>query len=62
MADKVLQPTTAPPLRTAWLLIIALLVLALAVGVVVVGSRLLASDTGHPPGWRGRLRLQLDRR
>jgi Tol biopolymer transport system component len=49
MADKVLQPTTAPPLRTAWLLIIALLVLALAFGAVVVGSRLLQS-TPIPQG------------
>ncbi len=29
MADKVLQPTTAPPMRLAWLLLIALLVVAL---------------------------------
>jgi Tol biopolymer transport system component len=50
MADKVLQPTTAPPLRTAWLLIIALLVLALAFGVVVVGSRLLRSTPVIPQG------------
>ncbi len=49
MADKVLQPATAPPLRTAWLLIIALLVLALAFGAVIVGSRLLQS-TPIPQG------------
>ena len=61
MADKVLQPTVAPPLRAAWLLIVALLVVALAAGVVVVGSRLLAPP-GDPPGRLGRLRLQLRRR
>ncbi len=49
MADKVLQPTTAPALRMAWLLTIVLLVLALALGAVVVGSRLLQS-TPIPQG------------
>ena len=44
MADKVLQPTTAPPMRLAWVLLIALLVVAVA-AVAVVGSRLLASST-----------------
>ena len=41
MADKVLQPTAAAPLRMARLVIIALIVLALAAGVAIVGSRLL---------------------
>ena len=50
MADKVLRPTTAPPLRTAWLLIIALLVVALAAAVVVVGSRLIAPTPVIPQG------------
>ena len=50
MADKVLQPTTAPPLRMAWLLILALLVVALVAGVVVVGSRLLAPTPVIPQG------------
>jgi len=50
MADKVLQPTTAPPLRTAWLLIIALLVLALAFGFVVVGARLINPTPVIPQG------------
>ena len=50
MADKVLQPTTAPPLRMAWLLLIALLVLALAGAVAVVGSRLLAPTPVIPQG------------
>lgn len=50
MADKVLQPATAPPLRTAWLLIIVLLVLALAFGAVIVGSRLLAPTPAIPQG------------
>ncbi len=45
MADKVLQPTTAPPLRMARLVIIALIVLALAAGVAIVGSRLLPAPT-----------------
>ena len=34
MADKVLQPTTAPPLRMACLLILALLVLVVAATVM----------------------------
>jgi len=50
MADKVLQPTTAPPLRAAWLVIIALLLVALATAVVVVGSRLLAPTPVIPQG------------
>ena len=41
MADKVLQPTTAPPLRAAWLLLIALLVVGLVAGIALVGARLL---------------------
>jgi Tol biopolymer transport system component len=50
MADKVLQPTTAPPLRMAWLVLIALIVVALAAAVVVVGSRLLAPPPVIPQG------------
>ena len=50
MADKVLQPTTARPLRMAWLLMIALLVLAIAAAVAVVGSRLLAPAPVIPQG------------
>ncbi len=50
MADKVLQPTTAPPLRLAWLLIIALLLVAFAAAIVVVGSRLLAPTPVIPQG------------
>ena len=50
MADKVLQPTTAPPLRMARLLLIALLVLALAGAIAFVGSRLLAPTPVIPQG------------
>jgi Tol biopolymer transport system component len=50
MADKVLQPTTAPPLRLARLLLIALLVLALAGVAAFVGSRLLAPTPVIPQG------------
>ena len=50
MADKDLQPTTAPPLRAAWLLIMVLLLVALATAVVVVGSRLLAPTPVIPQG------------
>jgi Tol biopolymer transport system component len=50
MADKVLQPTTAPPLRAAWLLIIALLLVALVAGVAIVGSRLLTPSPVIPQG------------
>jgi TolB protein len=45
MADKVLQPTAAPPVRMARLVIIALIVLALAAGIAFVGSRLLPAPT-----------------
>ena len=38
------RPGLAPPLRMAWLLLIALLCLALAAGVAIVGSRLLTSN------------------
>jgi len=50
MADKTLGRTTAPPMRFAYLLLIALLVVALAVGVAVVGSRLLSSTPAIPQG------------
>ena len=62
MADKVLQPTTSPPLRAAWLLIIALLLVALVAGVAIVGSRLLTPSPVIPQGGAAvMLRLQLDR-
>ena len=35
------RPAPAPPLRMAWLLLIALLVVALAASIAIVGSRLL---------------------
>ncbi len=50
MADKVLQPTTRPPLRAAWLLILALLLVAIAAAAVVVGSGLLAPTPVIPQG------------
>jgi Tol biopolymer transport system component len=50
MADKVLQPTTAPPLRIAWLLLIVLLLGALVAAVVIVGSRLLVPVPVIPQG------------
>ena len=50
MADKVLQPTTAPPLRMARLLLIALLVLALAGAIAIVGSRLITPTPVIPQG------------
>lgn len=50
MADKVLQPTTAPPMRMARLLLIALLVLALAGAIALVGSRLLKPTPVIPQG------------
>ena len=50
MADKVLQPATAPPMRMARLLLIALLVLALAGAIAFVGSRLLNPTPVIPKG------------
>ena len=50
MADKVLQPTAAPPMRMARLLLIALLVLALAGAIAFVGSRLLKPTPVIPQG------------
>ena len=50
MADKISGTTAAPPLRIAWLLLIALLVVALVAGAVVVGSRLLAPSPALPQG------------
>jgi Tol biopolymer transport system component len=50
MADKVLQPATAPPLRMARLLLIALLVVALAGAVAFVGSRLIKPTPVIPKG------------
>ena len=50
MADKVLQPTTAPSLRMARLLLIALLVLALVAGAAIMGSRLLTPSPVIPQG------------
>jgi Tol biopolymer transport system component len=50
MADKVLQPTTAAPVRMVCLLLIALLVVAIAAAAVVVGTRLLAPTPAIPQG------------
>ena len=50
MAEKISGTTAAPPLRIAWLLLIALLVVALVAGAVVVGSRLLAPSPALPLG------------
>ena len=45
------SPTAAaPPVRMAWLLLIALLVVALVAGVAIVGSRLLTSTPPIPQG------------
>jgi Tol biopolymer transport system component len=50
MATDVTQPAAARPQRFALLLLIALLAVALAVGVAVVGSRLLRSTDPIPQG------------
>jgi Tol biopolymer transport system component len=51
MADKTLGRTTAPPMRLGWLVLIALLVVALvAAGVAIVGGRLLTPTPGIPLG------------
>jgi Tol biopolymer transport system component len=51
MADKTLGRTTARPMRLGWLVLIALLVVALAAaGVAVVGGRLLTPTPGIPLG------------
>ena len=50
MADKVLQPTSAAPVRLVYLLLIALLVVVLAAGAALVGSRLLTSTPPIPQG------------
>ena len=44
------RPALAPPLRVAWLLLIALLALALVAGGAIVGSRLLGVTAGVPQG------------
>jgi Tol biopolymer transport system component len=44
------QPTLAPPLRAAWLLLVTLLILAFVASAIVVGSRLLATSTIVPAG------------
>ena len=62
MADKVLQPTTAPPLRLAWLLILALLLVVLRRRHRRRRFATPRADPGHPSRRLGRLRLQLDRR
>lgn len=41
MVDKIARPALAPPLRIALLLLVALLLVAFAVGIAVLGSRLL---------------------
>ena len=43
MADRIPRPAASGPMRMAWFLLIALIVVALAAGVVVVGSQLLRS-------------------
>ena len=50
MAEKISGSTTAPPLRTAWLLLVALLVVALVAAGAIVGSRLLTSTPAIPQG------------
>jgi Tol biopolymer transport system component len=76
MADRILRPATAAPMRMVWLLLIALVVIALAAGVALVGSNLLRSsgpaipkggaavlvfDTGDDtPGGAGPARLKGD--
>jgi TolB protein len=49
MADNVLQPTTAAPRRLVWILLIALLVVALATAAII-GSRLFMSTPVIPQG------------
>ena len=44
------RPAVAPSLRPLWLLLVALLIAALAVGGVIVGSSLLRSDAAIPMG------------
>ena len=39
------RPTLAPPLRAAWLMLIALMILALAAGGAIIGSRLFQAST-----------------
>jgi Tol biopolymer transport system component len=76
MADRILRPATAAPVRMAWLLLIALVVIALAASVALIGSNLLRSsgpaipkggaavlvfDTGDDsPGGAGPARLKGD--
>ncbi|HET9754886.1 MAG TPA: hypothetical protein VFP66_00150 [Candidatus Limnocylindrales bacterium] len=50
MAEKISGSTTAPPLRTAWLLLVALLVVALVAAGAIMGSRLLTSTPAIPQG------------
>lgn len=50
MAEKISGSTTAPPLRMAWLLLVALLVVALVAAGAMVGSRLLTSTPAIPQG------------
>jgi Tol biopolymer transport system component len=42
------RPPLAPPVRAAWLALVALLVVALVAGGIVVGSRLLTTDPSGP--------------
>ena len=44
MADRILRPATAAPIRMVWLLLIALVLIALAARVALVGSNLLKSS------------------
>jgi Tol biopolymer transport system component len=50
MADKALDRTAGPPMRLAYLLLIVVLVAILAIGVALVGSRLLKSTDPIPQG------------
>ena len=50
MAVITARPTLAAPLRAAWLLLITLLVLAIAIGGLIAGSRLLNATATIPQG------------
>ena len=62
MADKILAQPASPPARTARLLLVALLVLALAVAAAVVGGTTPQARGRDPPGRRGRAGVRHDRR
>ena len=50
MSDKILARPASPPMRFARLLLVALVVLALAVGAAIVGSRLIKQKPPIPQG------------